>query len=118
MVIKNDKMKNFKNFIQNLDKKKLFLLNLFFNSNLFIAFIFTNHRFENGYHFFYLFFSILPVGMLIIFLMLRSIYQLQGPPRHPFHLMKYSAYFIILLVSSAPFLYLWGMRDVISQLKW
>ena len=50
--------------------------------------------------------------------MLRIVYQLEGPPRSPFYLLKYSYYFIILIVSSAPFLYLWGMRDVISHLKW
>jgi hypothetical protein len=111
-------MNNFKNYIINLHYKKLFLLHLLFNSNLLIAYIFTNHRFENGYHFFYLFFSILPVDMLIIILMLRSIYQLEGPPRSPFYLLKYSFYFMILIFGIAPFLYLWGMRDVISHLKW
>jgi len=111
-------MNKFRNYIQNLDKKTLYIFKVLAYIILLIGFFYRNHNFENGYHFFFIFFSILPIIIFGIVMMLRIVYQLEGPPRCPFHLLKYSYYFIILLLSSAPFLYLWGMRDVISHLKW
>ncbi len=73
---------------------------------------------KDGYQFFLSFFSILPVYILGVVFMLRLVYELEGPPRSPIFLLKYSFYFMILILSTAPFLYLWGMRDVISYLKW
>ena len=110
-------MKNFKKYIQNLDKKLLFLIYVLTMISLTIINS-SMHKFENGYLFFLSFFFILLLYMLILVLLFRGIYYLEGPPRHPFHLMKYSYYFMILIVSSVPFLYLWAMRDVISHLKW
>jgi len=111
-------MTKFRNYIQNLNKKKLYIFKVLAYMSWLIGFFYRNHNFENGYHFFFTFFSILPIIIFGIIMMLRMLYQLEGPPRSPFHLLKYSYYFIILLFSSAPFLYLWGMRDVISHLKW
>ena len=111
-------MNKFRNYIQNLDKKTLYIFKVLAYMIWLIGFFYRNHNFENGYHFFFIFFSILPIIILGIVMMLRLVYQLEGPPRSPFHLLKYSYYFIMLLISSAPFLYLWGMRDVISQLRW
>ena len=111
-------MSKLRNYIQNIDKKTLYQFKVLAYTSWLIGFFCRNHNFENGYHFFFTFFSILPIIIFGIVMMLRIVYQLEGPPRSPFHLMKYSYYFIILLVSSAPFLYLWGMRDVISHLKW
>ena len=111
-------MSKLRNYIQNIDKKTLYKFKVLAYTIWLIGFFCRNHNFENGYHFFFIFFSILPIIIFGIVMMLRIVYQLEGPPRSPFHLMKYSYYFIILLVSSAPFLYLWGMRDVISHLKW
>ena len=110
-------MKNLKNYIQNLCFKTFFIFYVICMINVMFANS-SKHIFKIGYHFFYSFFSILPVYMLILVLLFRGIYNLEGPPRSPFHLLKYSFYFMILIVSSAPFLYLWSMRDVISQLKW
>jgi hypothetical protein len=110
-------MKNFKNFIQNLEKKTMFLIYALTMISLTIANS-SKHIFINGYLFFFSFFSILSLYMLILVLLFRGIFNLGGPPRSPFHLMKYSFYFMILIVSSVPFLYLWAMRDVISHLKW
>ena len=117
MEIKNLNMKNFKNYIQNLRFKTFFLLYVICMINVMFANS-SKHIFKDGYHFFYFFFSILPIYMLILVLLFRGIYSLEGPPRSPFFLMKYSFYFMIPIISSAPFLYLWGMRDVISHLKW
>ena len=111
-------MSKLRNYIQNIDKKTLYKFKVLAYTSWLIGFFCRNHNFENGYHFFFTFFSILPIIIFGIVTMLRIVYQLEGPPRSPFHLMKYSYYFIILLVSSAPFLYLWSMRDVISNLKW
>ena len=110
-------MKILKNYIQNLHFKTFILIYVICMINVMFANS-SKHIFKNGYHFFYFFFSILPIYMLILVLLFRGIYYLEGPPRHPFHLMKYSYYFMILIVSSVPFLYLWAMRDVISHLKW
>ena len=79
---------------------------------------YTKDKFKDGYQFFLSFFSILPVYILGVVFMLRLVCQLKGPPRSPFYLLKFSFYIMILILSSAPFLYLWGMRDVISHLKW
>jgi hypothetical protein len=111
-------MSKFRNYIQNLDKKTLYLFKVIAYISLLIGFFCRNHNFENGYHFFFIFFSILPIIIYGIVMMLRIVYQLEGPTRSPFHLLKYSYYFIILCITVAPFLYLWGMRDVISHLKW
>jgi ABC-type dipeptide/oligopeptide/nickel transport system permease component len=117
MEIKNLHMKNLKNYIQNLRFKTFFLFYVICMINVMFANS-SKHIFKNGYHFFYSFFSILPVYILGVVFMLRLVYELEGPPRSPIYLLKYSFYFMILILSSAPFLYLWGMRDVISQLKW
>ena len=83
-----------------------------------MAFSYRKDMFENGYYFYFFFFSILPLIISSIIMFLQIVYQLEGPPRSPFYLLKYSFYFMILILSSAPFLYLWSMRDVISHLKW
>jgi hypothetical protein len=111
-------MGKFRNYIQNLDKKKLFLFKVFAYISWLIGFSFRKDMFANGYCFFFIYFSILPIIMFGIVTMLRSVYQLEGPPRSPFHLLKYSYYFIMLFISCTPILYLWGMRDVISHLNW
>jgi len=110
-------MKNFKNFIQNLEKKTMFFIYVFIMISLTIANS-SKYKFENGYLFFFSFFFILSLYMLILVLLLRGIYILEGLPRSPLFLMKYTLYFMIPIIFSAPFLYLWGMRHVISQLKW
>jgi hypothetical protein len=117
MEIKNLNMKILKNYIQNLRLKTIFLFYVICMINVMFANS-SKHIFKDGYHFFYFFFSILPIYMLILVLLFRGIYSLEGPPRSPFFLMKYSFYFMIPIISSAPFLYLWAMRHVISQLKW
>jgi ABC-type dipeptide/oligopeptide/nickel transport system permease component len=117
MEIKNLHMKNLKKYIQNLRFKTFFLFYVICMINVMFANS-SKHIFKNGYHFFYSFFSILPVYMLGIVIMLRLVYQLEGPPRSPFHLLKYSFYFIILSLSSFLIYFLWGMRHVISHLKW
>ena len=117
MEIKNLNMKNLKNYIQNLRFKTFFLFYVICMINVMFANS-SKYIFKNGYHFFYSFFSILPVYILGVVFMLRLVYELERQPRSPIYLLKYSFYFMILILSSAPFLYLWGMRDVISQLKW
>jgi hypothetical protein len=117
MEIKNLHMKNLKNYIQNLRFKTFFLFYVICMINVMFANS-SKYIFKNGYHFFYSFFSILPVYILGVVFMLRLVYELEGPPRSPFYLLKYTFYFMILILSSAPFLYLWGMRDVIRHLKW
>lgn len=117
MEIKNNHMNFLKNYIQNLHFKTFFLFFVICMINVMFANS-SKHIFKNGYHFFYSFFSILPVYILGVVFMLRLVYQLEGPPRSRIYLLKYSFYFMILMLSSAPFLYLWAMRDVISHLKW
>lgn len=117
MEIKNLHMKNLKNYIQNLRFKTFFLIYVICMINVMFANS-SKDIFNNGYHFFYFFFSILPVYILGVVFMLRLVYELERQPRSPIYLLKYSFYFMILILSSAPFLYLWGMRHVISHLKW
>jgi magnesium-transporting ATPase (P-type) len=111
-------MSKFRNYIQSLDKKKLFYFKVFAYISWLMNFFYRKNMYENGYYFYFFFFSIILIIILGIIMMLRLVYQLEGPTRSPFHLLKYSYYFIILCVTVAPFLYLWGMRDVISHLKW
>ena len=110
-------MKKLKNYIQNLRFKTFYIFFVICMIN--VMFVDSSkHLFTNGYLFFYSFFSILPVYILGVVFMLRLVYELEGPPRSPIFLLKYSFYFMILILSTAPFLYLWAMRDVISHLKW
>ena len=111
-------MKNLKNYIQNLDKKTLYIFYVLSYFSWMIGFSSNKFNFENGYQLFFTFFSILPVIISFIIFMLRLVYQLEGPPRSPFHLLKYSIYFMILINTALPFILLWAMRDVISHLKW
>ena len=111
-------MSKFRNYIKNLDKKTLIIFHVIAFISWMIAVSNRNHHFENSYRFFITFLSILPVYMLGIVLLFRGIYNLEGPPRSPFHLLKYSFYFIILSLSSFLIYFLWSMRDVISHLKW
>jgi ABC-type dipeptide/oligopeptide/nickel transport system permease component len=110
-------MKNLKNYIQNLRLKTFFLIYVICMINVMIANS-SKDLFKNGYHFFYSFFSVLPIYILGVVFMLRLVYKLEGLPRFPFYLMKYTFYFLIIIFSSAPFFYLWAMRHVISHLKW
>jgi hypothetical protein len=110
-------MKNFKNFIQNLEKRTMFFIYVFVMIGMTICNSSTD-KFENGYLFFFSFSLGLSLYMLILVSLLRGLYNLEGLPRIPFFIMKYTYYFMIPIVSSAPFLYLWGMRHVISHLKW
>ncbi len=111
-------MKLFKNYIINLDKKKLNLFQLLFTTIMIAIHFSTKQKFESGYQFFISFLSILPVAIFMVVTLIRSVFELDGPPRNPFYLMKYPTYFMIMIFASAPFLYLWSMRDVISHLKW
>jgi glycopeptide antibiotics resistance protein len=110
-------MKNLKNYILNLSFKTFYLFYVICMINVMFANS-SKQLFKNGYHFFYSFFSTLLVYILGVIFMLRLVSQLKGPPRSPIYLLKFSFYIMILMLSSAPFLYLWGMRQVISHLKW
>jgi hypothetical protein len=111
-------MKNFKNYIINLDKKKLFLIQGFLLIIMIISNFKTEQKLINGYQFLFFFFSLLPIDILLVIIMLRGIFELEGPPKHPFHFMKYPAYCMIIFFGSSPFIIIWAMRDVISHLKW
>jgi len=111
-------MKTFRNNIKNLDNKKLFLFFIISMSSWMNAYLFRKHMYDNGYYFVFFFFLIFPLFIYFIIFMLRLVYQLEGPPRSPFYLLKFSIYFMILLNSALPIYFLWSMRDVISHLKW
>lgn len=53
-------MKNLKNYIQNIRFKTFFLFYVICMINVMFANS-SKHIFKNGYHFFYFFFSILPI---------------------------------------------------------
>ena len=79
---------------------------------------YTKDKFKDGYQFLLSFSSILPI--IFIFLKFQSLF-LFDIKRYPTQLnnsLKYVVYAMILIFASAPFLYLWSMRDVISHLKW
>ena len=99
-------MKTFRNKIKNLENKKLFLFFVVSIISWMNAYSFRKHMYDSGYYFVFFFFLIFPLFIYFIIFMLRLVYQLEGPPRSPFHLLKYSFYFMILIVSSTPFLYL------------
>jgi len=107
-----------RNKIKNLDNKKLFLFFVISMISWMNAYFFRKHMYDSGYFFIFFFLLISPLFIYFIIFMLRLVYQLEGPPRSPFHLLKYSIYFMILINTALPFILLWGMRDVISHLKW
>jgi hypothetical protein len=79
---------------------------------------YTKDKFKDGYQFFLSFLSIL---LIYIFYLRTQCLILLNFKRNPTQLnnsLKYVVYAMILISGSAPFLYLWGMRHVISQLKW
>jgi hypothetical protein len=118
MEINFKHMKRIKSFIINLDKKKLLTIQSLFLIFMVIVHYNTDQKLKNGYQFLLFFFSILPLDLMLVIIMFKGIYELEGPPRDPFYLMKYPAYFMIMGFGISPFLYLWGMHDVISHLKW
>ena len=111
-------MKRIKSFIINLNKKKLLTIQSLFLIFMIIVHYNTDQKLKNGYQFLLFFFSILPLDLMLVIIMLRGIFELEGPPRHPFHLMKYPAYCMIIFFGSSPFIIIWFLRDVISHLKW
>ena len=111
-------MQTFRNKIKNLDNKVIFLYFFISMISLKTAYSLRKQIYDSGYHFLFFFFLISPLFIYFIIFMLRLVYQLEGPPRSPFYLLKYSIYFMILLNTALPFFYLWGMRDLIYHLKW
>ncbi len=111
-------MRQIKNYIINVDKKKIQSLHFIFISIMLVIHFYTKQKLENGYQFFISFLSILPVAIFMVAILFRSVFELDGPPRNPFYLMKYPTYVLIFIFALAPFLYLWGMWDVILNLKW
>lgn len=96
----------------------MYSLQLLFTSIMLVVHFYTKQKFINGYQFFISFLSILPVAIFMVATLFRSVFELDGPPRNPLYLMKYPTYVMIMIFAFAPFLYLWSMRDVVSQLKW
>lgn len=118
MEIKFTTMKKIIKYILEVDKKLLYLVQIIFTIIMFLVNYLTPLKFENGTEFIISFISIVPVVMLMIFLMIRIVNELEAPSKQPTILIQYLAYFMIILFVLAPFIYLWGMRTVISNLKW
>ena len=83
-------MKTFRNKIKNLDNKKLFLLFVMSMFSWINAYSFRKHMYDSGYFFIFFLLLISPLFIYFIIFMLRLVYQLEGPPRSPFYLLKYS----------------------------
>jgi hypothetical protein len=111
-------MQTFRNKIKNLDNKVIFFYFFISMISWMTAYSFRKQIYDSGYHFLFFFFLISPLFIYFIIFMLRLVYQLEGPPRSAFYLLKYSIYFMILLNTALPIFFLWQMRDVISHLKW
>ena len=79
---------------------------------------YTKDKFKDGYQFFLSFLSILPLFILMLRFINFALLDIKHNPTQLKNRMKYVCYTLILIVCSAPFLYLWAMRDVISHLKW
>ncbi len=79
---------------------------------------YTKDKFKDGYQFLLSFSSILPI--IFIFLKFQGLFlfDIKRNPTQLNNSLKYVVYVMILIFASAPFLYLWSMRDVISHLKW
>jgi len=119
MEIKFTTMKKIIKYILEVDKKSLYLVQIIFTIIMFLVNYLTPLKFENGTEFIISFISIVPVDLLMIFLMIRIVNELETPfLRQPAILIQYLAYFMIILFVLAPFIYLWGMRTVLSNLKW
>ncbi len=118
METKFTTMKKIIKYILELDKKSLYLVQIIFTIIMFIVNYLTPLKFEYGIEFIISFISIVPVDLLMIFLMIRIVNELEAPSKQPVILIQYLAYIMIILFTIAPILYLWGMRTVISNLKW
>ena len=79
---------------------------------------YTKDKFKDAYQFFLSFLSILPTIFIILKIQSLILLEIKRNPTQLNNSLKYVIYAIILIFGSAPFLYLWGMRDVISHLKW
>ena len=100
-----------------LQKKIIFLLPI----TIFISFLITKYtpeKFVDGLQFVFSFLSVLPMVFVNLYLLNFFLQKLLSNPNKLNNSLKYVAYTMILIFALAPFLYLWSMRDVISQLKW
>ena len=79
---------------------------------------YTKEKFKDGYQFLLSFFSILPTIYIILKIQSLILLDIKRNPTQLNNSLKYVIYALILIFGSAPFLYLWGMRDVIRNLKW
>jgi len=83
-----------------------------------ITHTYTKDKFKDGYQFLLSFFSILPTIFIILKIQSLILLDIKRNPTQLNNSLKYVVYAMILIFFSAPFLYLWSMRDVISHLKW
>ena len=79
---------------------------------------YTKDKFKDGYQFLLSFCSIMPTIFIILKMQSLILLDIKRNPTQLNNSLKYVIYAMILIFGSAPFLYLWGMRDVISHLKW
>ena len=79
---------------------------------------YTPDKFVIGYQFIFSFLSIIPSVFILLYALYLVLYNISSNPSRLNSSLKYIGYALILIFSCAPFLYLWSMRDVISQLKW
>jgi hypothetical protein len=104
--------------IEELLQKKIIFL---FPISIFISFLttkYTPEKFVDGLQFVYSFLSILPMVFINLYLLNFFLQKLLSNPNKLNNSLKYVAYTMILIFGLAPFLYLWGMWDVILNLKW
>jgi hypothetical protein len=116
--IKIQKMKKIQMQLKTVERKKIFLLVAFTLVLSLVINITAKEKLENGYQFFLSFFAIYLNVLSFIFFMLVIDAQEEPKGKNPFYLFKYVTYLFLLILLIAPFLYLWGMGDVIMQLKW
>lgn len=111
-------MKKIQMQLKTVERKKIFLLVIFSLVLSLVINITTKEKLENGYQFFLSFFAIYLNVLSFVFFMLVIDAQEEPKGKNPFYLFKYVTYLFLLILLIAPFLYLWGMGDVIMQLKW
>ena len=116
--IKIQKIQKIQMQLKTVERKKIFLLVAFTLVLSLVINITAKEKLENGYQFFLSFFAIYLNVLSFIFFMLVIDAQEEPKGKNPFYLFKYVTYLFLLILLIAPFLYLWGMGDVIMQLKW
>lgn len=111
-------MQKFITFLKHFERRKLIFLMTFSTLFFLISYLYSPKKLEIGYQFLLFYAGLLIYIWCFIFFMLVIHTQQARKTPDPFYLFNYVTYLFLLILFSAPLIYLWYAWEEISKLKW